>query len=157
MITYPISGNFCEKRFFGMLSDLQFSIFLVFSFIEDFLFISFQQKNEIKKGNTLMVRRSIDDISNVPRFFRKNRVLSTVLTSENLFLTVITSGDVFPTVISDGNVFPTVITSGSNVFPTAITSENVFPTVITSGNVLPTVITSGNVLSTVITSGNNRA
>ena len=33
---------------------LLFSIFLVTSFIEDFLFISFQQKNEIKKGNTLM-------------------------------------------------------------------------------------------------------
>ena len=32
---------------------LQFSIFLVTSFIED-LFIPFQQKNEIKKGNTLM-------------------------------------------------------------------------------------------------------
>ena len=29
---------------------LQFSIFLVSSFIEDLLFISFQQKNEIKKG-----------------------------------------------------------------------------------------------------------
>ena len=29
---------------------LQFSIFHVSSFIEDFLLISFQQKNEIKKG-----------------------------------------------------------------------------------------------------------
>ena len=29
---------------------LQFSIFLVSSFIEDLLFISLQQKNEIKKG-----------------------------------------------------------------------------------------------------------
>ena len=29
-------------------------IFLLSSFIEDFLFVSFQQKNEIKKGNTLM-------------------------------------------------------------------------------------------------------
>ena len=37
-----------------MLSALQFSIFLVSSFIEDFLFISFQQKNEIKRGNTLI-------------------------------------------------------------------------------------------------------
>ena len=54
MITYPISSNFCEKRFSGMLMALQFSIFLVSSFIEDFSFISFQQKNEIKKGNTLM-------------------------------------------------------------------------------------------------------
>ena len=54
MITYPISSNFCKKRFSGMLLALQFSIFLVSSFIGDFLFISFQQKNEIKKGNTLM-------------------------------------------------------------------------------------------------------
>ena len=67
MVPYPISSNFCKKRFSGMLLALQFSIFLVSSFmalqfpiflvssfIEDFLFISFQQKNEIKKGNTLM-------------------------------------------------------------------------------------------------------
>ena len=67
MITYPISSNFCKKRFSGILlalqfsiflvssfMALQFSIFLVTSFIEVFLFISFQQKNEIKKGNTLM-------------------------------------------------------------------------------------------------------
>ena len=33
---------------------LQFSFFPVSSFIEDLLFISLQQKNEIKKGNTLM-------------------------------------------------------------------------------------------------------
>ena len=46
-ITYPISSNFSKKRF-------SFSIFLVSSFIQDFLFISFQQKNEKKKGNTLM-------------------------------------------------------------------------------------------------------
>ena len=57
----------CEKCFSGMLMALQFSIFLVpsfmalqfsifliSSFIADFLFISFQQKNEIKKGNTLV-------------------------------------------------------------------------------------------------------
>ena len=54
MITYPISSNFCKKRFSGMLSALRFSIFLVSSFIQDFLFISFQQKNEKKKGSTLM-------------------------------------------------------------------------------------------------------
>ena len=67
MITYPISRNFCRKRFSGILLALQFSIFLVSSFmalqfliflvssfIGDFLFISFQQKNETKKGNTLM-------------------------------------------------------------------------------------------------------
>ena len=67
MITYPVSSNFCKKLFSGILlalqfpiflvpsfMPLQFSIFLVSSFIEDFLFISFQQKNEIKKGNTLI-------------------------------------------------------------------------------------------------------
>ena len=53
-ITYRTSSNFSKKRFSGMLWALQFSIFLVSSLIEDFLFISFQQKNEIKKGNTLM-------------------------------------------------------------------------------------------------------
>ena len=37
-----------------MLLALQFSIFLLSSFIEDFVFVSFQQKNEIKKGNDLM-------------------------------------------------------------------------------------------------------
>ena len=37
-----------------MLLALQFSIFLLSSFIEDFVFVSFQQKNELKKGNTLM-------------------------------------------------------------------------------------------------------
>ena len=37
-----------------MLSALQSFIYPVSSFIEDFFFISFQQKNEIKKGNTLM-------------------------------------------------------------------------------------------------------
>ena len=50
MITYPNSSNFCKKRFSGKLSALQFS------FIEDFLFISFQQKNKIEKGNTLIIR-----------------------------------------------------------------------------------------------------
>ena len=54
MITYPISSNFSKKHFSVMLSALQFSIFLISSVIEDFSFISFQQKNEIKKGNTLM-------------------------------------------------------------------------------------------------------
>ena len=37
-----------------MLSALQFSFFLLSSFVEDFVVVSFQQKNEIKKGNTLM-------------------------------------------------------------------------------------------------------
>ena len=37
-----------------MLSVLQFSIFLLFSFVEDSMVVSSQQKNEIKKGNTLM-------------------------------------------------------------------------------------------------------
>ena len=66
MITYPISSNLCKKCFSGILT-LQFSIFLVFSFmalqfliflvssfIGDLLFISLQKKNEIKKGNALM-------------------------------------------------------------------------------------------------------
>ena len=53
MITYPISSNFCKKRFSVMLWASRFSIFLVSSFIED-LFISCQQKNEIKKRNNLM-------------------------------------------------------------------------------------------------------
>ena len=67
MITYPISSNSCEKRFSGILLALQFPVFLVSSFtalqfliflvsslIGDILFISFQHKNEIKMGNTLM-------------------------------------------------------------------------------------------------------
>ena len=37
-----------------MLSALQFSIFLLSSFLEDSVVVSFQQKNEIKKGNTLI-------------------------------------------------------------------------------------------------------
>ena len=49
MITYRISSNFCKKSFSGMLSALQFSILLVSSFIENFLFILFQQKNKIKR------------------------------------------------------------------------------------------------------------
>ena len=53
MITYPIFINFCKKKFTAMLSVLQFFIFLA-SFIYDFLFISVQQKNEIKKENALM-------------------------------------------------------------------------------------------------------
>ena len=50
-----------------MLWALQFSIFLVSSFIEDFLLISFQQKNEIKKGNTLM---EFTDLFDVKDFIR---------------------------------------------------------------------------------------
>ena len=37
-----------------MLLALQLFIFLLSSFVEDFVIVSFQQKNEIKKGNTLM-------------------------------------------------------------------------------------------------------
>ena len=37
-----------------MLLALQFSIFLLSSFVEDFVVVSFQQKNEIKKGNSLI-------------------------------------------------------------------------------------------------------
>ena len=54
MITYPISSNSSKNCLSRMLSALQFSTFLVSSFIEDFTFVSFQQRNEIKKGNTLM-------------------------------------------------------------------------------------------------------
>ena len=35
-----------------MLSASQFSIFLLSSFIKNVMFVSFQQKNEIKNGNT---------------------------------------------------------------------------------------------------------
>ena len=38
----------------GIRQVLQFFNFRVSSFIEDFLLISFQHKNEIKKGNTLI-------------------------------------------------------------------------------------------------------
>ena len=68
MITYPISSNFCKKRFSGKLLALQFSIFLVSSFIEDFLFILFQQKNKIKKGNTLMEFKYLLFCSNIDLF-----------------------------------------------------------------------------------------
>ena len=72
------------------------------------------------------LRWLIDDISDVPRLFRKK--------DEPLFLlTIISSGKVFSTVITSGNLFPTVITSG-----------NVFLTVVSSGTVSPTVTTSGN-------------
>ena len=37
-----------------MISALQFSIFLLSSFIKNVVFAAFQQKNEIKKGNTLL-------------------------------------------------------------------------------------------------------
>ena len=37
-----------------MLSGLQFSMFLLSSFFEDFVFVSFQQENDIKKGSTLV-------------------------------------------------------------------------------------------------------
>ena len=36
-----------------MLSALQFPIFLLSSFVEDFVVVLFKQKNEIKKGNIL--------------------------------------------------------------------------------------------------------
>ena len=54
------------------------------------------------------IRWPIDDISDLPRFFRKK--------DEPLF---------FPTVISSGNVFSIVITSG-NVFSIVLTSGSVF-------------------------------
>ena len=85
MITYPISSKFCKKRFCGILlalqfyiflissfMALQFSIFLVSSFIEDFLFISFQEKNEIKKGSTLMELRYLLSCSRTDLFVVKD-------------------------------------------------------------------------------------
>ena len=72
MITYPISSNFCKKRFFGILLTIQFSIFLVSSFIEDFLFISFQQKIEIKKGNTLVTLKYLLSSSRIDLFDAKD-------------------------------------------------------------------------------------
>ena len=44
MILYPISSNFCKQRFSTMIHLSRVS------FIEDFAFIPFQQKKEIKKG-----------------------------------------------------------------------------------------------------------
>ena len=75
----------------------------------------------IKFPSYTTLRWPINDISDVPRFFRKK--------DQPLF---------FPTAISGGNVFSTVITSG-NLFPTVISSRNVFATVITSGKLFPTV------------------
>ena len=79
MITYPISSNFCKKRFSRIVLTLQFfiflvssfmalqfSIFLVSPFIEDFLFHS-QQKNEIEKGNTLMEFKYLFDVKDSKR------------------------------------------------------------------------------------------
>ena len=37
-----------------MLSALQFTIFLLSFFIEDFAFVLYQKENEVKKRNTLM-------------------------------------------------------------------------------------------------------
>ena len=42
MIAYTISSNFCKKRFSASFSVLD-------SFIEEFVFIPFQQKHEIKR------------------------------------------------------------------------------------------------------------
>ena len=60
-----------------MLSALQFSIFLLSSLIEDFVFVSFQQKNEIKKENTQMKfkyllfrsRKDLFDVKDFPKKF----------------------------------------------------------------------------------------
>ena len=97
MITYPISSNSCEKRFSGILLALQFPvflvssfmalqflIFLVSSFIGDFLFISFQQKNEIKKGNTLMEFKCLTSLLE-NRFVWFQKKLDRWTWSENVF------------------------------------------------------------------------
>ena len=59
-----------------MLMALQFSIFLLSSFVEDFVVVLFQQKNEIKKGNTLIefkysLFRSRIDLFDVKDFQKK--------------------------------------------------------------------------------------
>ena len=59
-----------------MLSALQFSIFLLSSFVEDFVVVSFQQKNEIRKGNTLiefkyLLCRSRIDLFDIKDFQKK--------------------------------------------------------------------------------------
>ena len=100
MIPYPISSNFCKKRFSAMLLALQFSIFLVSSFmalqfpiflvssfIEDFLFISFQQENETKKGNTLTS-------SNI-YFLARAKIFLTSKISKEIWQMVIWSENVF--------------------------------------------------------------
>ena len=51
---------------------LQFSIFLVSSFIEDLLFITFQQKNEIKEENTLMEFKYLLFLSSIDLFAVKD-------------------------------------------------------------------------------------
>ena len=70
-----------------MLSALQFSIFLQSSFVEDFVVFSFQQKNEIKKENTLLkfkylLFRSRIDLFDVKDFQKK---FDMIIWSENVF------------------------------------------------------------------------
>ena len=71
-----------------MLSALHFSFFVVYCFIEHFLlFILFQQKNEIKKGNTLMEFKYLLSCSRIDLFdvkdFKRNSTDGTW--SENVF------------------------------------------------------------------------
>ena len=59
-----------------MLSALKFPIFLLCSFVEHFVVVSFQQKNEIKRGNTLiefkyLLFRSRIDVFDVKDFEKK--------------------------------------------------------------------------------------
>ena len=59
-----------------MLLALRFSIFLLSSFVEDFAVVSFQQKNEIKKGNTMiefkyLIFRSRIDLLDIKDFQKK--------------------------------------------------------------------------------------
>ena len=49
MITYSVSSNVSEKPCFQLCNISSYIMNLVSSFINDFLFTSFQQKNEIKK------------------------------------------------------------------------------------------------------------
>ena len=55
-----------------MLLALQFSILLVSSFIQDFLFILFQEKNFLKKGNTLMELKDLLFCSSIDLFHVKD-------------------------------------------------------------------------------------
>ena len=47
MVSYPVSSNFSKYISSAIFSIVQY---LVSSLIDDFMFTSFQQKNEIEKG-----------------------------------------------------------------------------------------------------------
>ena len=114
MITYPISSNLCKKGSlqcywlyncsffrsshwrcfvrkrcsweFCKIHRKTLLIFLVSS-LEDFLFISFQQKNELKKGNTLMELKYLHFCSSIDMFdvkdFKRNLTDGNLIRKEN--------------------------------------------------------------------------